>query len=293
MTTIVCALTFIHHNIHQYFLQSFFSTESTKYYIMWHQTFPWFSILPELNKICSIVLLEVRSYHFISSENVLLLHHCDVSYALLLLREFSLTETFHQWIRGASQAYAVVQQPITTSDWFVSVFRLRALNSCSDTDCNARIKSIYPRTISVCLSGYQQVYVCTCVSVSTKVHAGLCLGPDCLPSARHYSSGPGPHHNASAQTDPILLCGEGQPVYSDDIHDGSTRWTASSSTNWIYCNITVYLPTWKMAFHVLSNTSSSRSLSSQPLKYNTHGGRNWVRSAANSYSGTKWSEGLH
>lgn len=41
--------------------------------------------------------------------------------------------------------------------------------------------------------------------------------------------------------------------------------------------------TWKMAFHALSNDSRRRPLSSQPLKYRTHGGRNCVRSAANSY----------
>lgn len=42
-----------------------------------------------------------------------------------------------------------------------------------------------------------------------------------------------------------------------------------------------------MALHVLSNASSRRSLSSQPLKYRTHGGRKWVLSAANSYVGRK------
>lgn len=59
----------------------------------------------------------------------------------------------------------------------------------------------------------------------------------------------------------------------------------------IFCHkpvITVYLPTWKMTFHVLSNAPSSRSLSSQPLKYKIQGGRNWVRSVANSYRGRKW-----
>lgn len=41
--------------------------------------------------------------------------------------------------------------------------------------------------------------------------------------------------------------------------------------------------TWKMAFHASSKACSNRSLSPQPLKYKTQGGRNCARSAANSY----------
>lgn len=42
------------------------------------------------------------------------------------------------------------------------------------------------------------------------------------------------------------------------------------------------VPTWKIAFHVSPRASSRRSLSLQPLKYKTHGGRYWARSDANS-----------
>lgn len=67
-------------------------------------------------------------------------------------------------------------------------------------------------------SGYPQLSVCVhvCVSVSTRVHAGLGLGPDCLLSARRCSSGRGPRRNASARTDPTRLCGEGRPVGRED-----------------------------------------------------------------------------
>lgn len=142
-----------------------------------------------------------------------------------------------------------------------------------------------------------------CVSVSTKVHAGPCLWPDCQLSARHYSSVQGPHRNASAKMLPKPLCGEGRPVYSEDAHECSTRWMTSRFTILDFGTniavfflshkpmITVYRPTLKMAFHVLSNAPSSRSRSSQPLKYKIQGGRNWVRSVANSYSGRKRQKG--
>lgn len=52
---------------------------------------------------------------------------------------------------------------------------------------------------------------------------------------------------------------------------------------------TIYSPqTCKMSFHALSNATSSRSLSSQQLKYKTHGGRNWGRSDENSYPQNRW-----
>lgn len=40
--------------------------------------------------------------------------------------------------------------------------------------------------------------------------------------------------------------------------------------------------TWKIVFHVLPSASRRRSLSLQPLKYRTHGGRKCARSDANS-----------
>lgn len=49
--------------------------------------------------------------------------------------------------------------------------------------------------------------------------------------------------------------------------------------------------TWKIAFHVLPSASRRRSLSLQPLKYKTHGGRNCARSDANSC--TKQNKMLH
>lgn len=67
-----------------------------------------------------------------------------------------------------------------------------------------------------------------CVSISTRVHAGLCRGPDCQPSARHCSSGPGPRCNASAGTRLTRLCVEGWPVQSENMYYsnrlGEVRW---------------------------------------------------------------------
>lgn len=66
----------------------------------------------------------------------------------------------------------------------------------------------------------------------------------------------------------------------------SKCWNYYNITTFFFLNLWLhhYLRTWKMAFHVLSNTCNNRSLSSHPLKYKTHGGRNWERSAANSYT---------
>lgn len=122
------------------------------------------------------ILLEVRSCHFIARENVLLLHHCDVMCHMHCYFCRTFLMTFCQWTVSLSA-------------------------QSSDTDCNARVKSIYPSilelyqtSILVCLRGYPQVSVCIrlCVCPSAPGFAlGSTSGQTVCPLPRTIHQGEG------------------------------------------------------------------------------------------------------
>lgn len=195
---------------HQYFLQSFFHTESTKY-----QTFPWFSIfvlhccyscrtsnkgimaMYYQDQIKSVVMFCWRLVHIISFQARM--SYCCITAMCHMHYYFCRTflwQTVHQWIRGASQAYAVVQQPITTSDWFVSVFWLRTV---------AVTQTVMPElNLSIILELYQSVSVatnrcmCACVCLSAP---GFTLGSA---SGQTVCSLPGTIHQGEGLTTTLL-----------------------------------------------------------------------------------------
>lgn len=159
-------------------------------------------------------------------------------------------------------------------------------------ELNSSILEIYQTvSLSVCLSGYPQVCVCLFVCLSAP---GFTLGSA---SGQTVSPLPGALHQGEGLTTTLLhRCIGHLFVGKVNLWTVKTRvrvqpdgqpMAAVVGFKLLYADILgnqmfVWI-TWKMSFHVLSNTSSSRSLSSHPLKYKTHGGRNWVRSAANSY----------
>lgn len=104
--------------------------------------------------------------------------------------------------------------------------------------------------------------------------AGQAVGP--LPDAAHQRQG-----FATA-----LLQGDVRhvPVWKADLRGARARVHEVNHTSGEggFKDGRLWWVTWKMALQARSSASSRRSRSSQPLKYKTHGGRYWVRSAANS-----------